>query len=135
MLRHYGQQEPHQHHRLDELQAAVVRTRLPYLTRWTARRRDIAKRNQAEFKHPGVRILPPPQESSRHVYYLFVITCSDRGALQRHLKANGVEPLIHYPVPPHKQEPCRSLPQDPMGLTHSDQHSRVCFCSVSSLPL
>lgn len=132
-LRHYGQHEPHQHpilgmnSRLDELQAAVLRTRLPYLKRWTIRRREIATRYHEGIKHPRVRLLPPPAEASRHVYHLFVVTCPERAALHRHLKTEGVESLIHYPIPAHRQEPCRSLPKDPQGLKRAEQHAQECL--------
>jgi len=71
--------------------------------------------------------LPPPAEVERHVYHLFVITCQQRDALQSHLKAQGVESLIHYPFPVHKLEVCRSLPQDPLGLKHTERHAASCL--------
>jgi dTDP-4-amino-4,6-dideoxygalactose transaminase len=133
VLRHYGQTEPHQHQilgmnsRLDELQAAILRTRLPYLERWTLRRREIARRYRQGIRHPQVRLLPPPSEDFRHVYHLFVVTCPERAALQQHLFTEGVESLIHYPIPAHQQEPCRSLPYDPLGLKHAEQHTQECL--------
>ena len=132
-LRHYGQQKPHQHpilgmnSRLDELQAAVLRTRLPYLKRWTIRRREIAERYHQGIRHPQVRLLPSPSEPSRHVYHLFVVTSTERARLQRHLRTEGIESLIHYPTPAHRQEPCRSLPHDPLGLKHAEQHTQECL--------
>ena len=132
-LRHYGQTEPHHHQllgmnsRLDELQAAILRVRLQHLTGWTKRRREIAKMYHAGIHNPQVRLLPPPAEVERHVYHLFVITCQQRDALQSHLKAQGVESLIHYPFPVHKLEVCRSLPQDPLGLKHTERHAASCL--------
>ena len=133
MLRHYGQHKPHHHSvlgmnsRLDELQAAILRTRLPYLKRWTTRRREIAARYHEGIRNPRVRLLPPPLEDSCHVYHLFVITCTKRAALQNHLTEQGVESLIHYPVPVHNQKPCRSLAHDPAGLLHAEQHAQECL--------
>ena len=131
-LRHYGQTEPHRHQllgmnsRLDELQAAILRVRLPNLECWTLRRREIAKMYHTGIHNPQVRLLPAPAEAERHVYHLFVITCQQRDALQAHLKAQGVESLIHYPIPVHKQEVCRSIPQDPLGLKHTERHAASC---------
>jgi dTDP-4-amino-4,6-dideoxygalactose transaminase len=133
VLRNYGQNELHQHQilgmnsRLDELQAAILRTRLPYLERWTRRRREIAARYCQGIKHSQIRLLPAPDDPSRHVYHLFVIRSAERKALQDHLKAQGVESLIHYPIPAHRQEPCRSLPHDPLGLKHAEQHTQECL--------
>ena len=132
-LRHYGQTEPHHHQllgmnsRLDELQAAILRVRLQHLTGWTQRRREIAEMYHANMRNPQVRLLPAPAEAERHVYHLFVITCPQRDALLAHLKAQGVESLIHYPIPIHWQEPCRLLARDPQGLRYSEQHAATCL--------
>lgn len=132
-LRHYGQTEPHHHQvvgmnsRLDELQAAVLRVRLQYLAGWTTRRRDIVRKYYANMRNLKVRLLPVPAEAEHHVHHLFVITSPQRDALQIHLKAQGIESLIHYPIPANKQEPCRSLPHDPLGLKHAEQHAEECL--------
>jgi len=94
--------------RLDDVQAAVLRARLPWLSRWTTRRRSLAaayRRLLAATACPersrGVR--PLEARDSGHVYHLFVVRSSERDALQAHLRASGVETLIHYPVPlPHQ---------------------------------
>jgi len=131
-LRHYGQTGLHRHQllglnsRLDEVQAAILRVRMPYLTTWTERRRNIAKQYHQRIKHPQVRLLAAPDEAERHVYHLFVITCPQRPELRDHLKSHGVESLIHYPIPAHKQEPCQWLPHDPFGLKHAEQHAEEC---------
>jgi dTDP-4-amino-4,6-dideoxygalactose transaminase len=82
--------------RLDELQAAVLRTRLPMLPRWTARRRALAA-NYRRLLTGSVRPLPARDEG--HVYHLFVVRSSERDALQEHLSASRIEALIHYPIP------------------------------------
>ena len=82
--------------RLDELQAAVLRARLPLLSGWTSRRRSLAaayRRGVSETVHP------PREHDAGHVYHLFVVRSADRDALQAHLRASGIETLIHYPVP------------------------------------
>ena len=87
--------------RLDDLQAAVLRARLPLLPHWTARRRALAEKYRRSL---GGSITPLKERDSGHVYHLFVVRSSERAALQTHLRASGIETLIHYPVP---------LPQQP----------------------
>jgi dTDP-4-amino-4,6-dideoxygalactose transaminase len=105
-LRNGGQTERYRHleagvnSRLDELQAAVLRARLPYLAQWTARRRDIAALYR-RLLPPAV--LPTRERDRGHVYHLFAIRSAARDALQAHLARAGVETLIHYPVPLHEQ--------------------------------
>ena len=82
--------------RLDELQAAVLRTRLPLLPRWTARRRAVAA-TYRRLLTGSVR--PLPHRDDGHVYHLFVVRSSERDALQAHLSASRIGTLIHYPVP------------------------------------
>ena len=139
ITRNYGQinRGHHPRHglnsRLDEIQAAALLARLPYLSSWTDRRRSIANRYHAEIRHPHVRLLAKPAEVERHVYHLFVINSPHRAALMDHLKSQGVESLIHYPVPAHCQDPCRLLPQDPLGLKHAERHAEECL-SLPSHP-
>jgi dTDP-4-amino-4,6-dideoxygalactose transaminase len=92
----YHHVEPGANSRLDEIQAAVLRARLPYLRRWTARRRAIAARYRSELAGAPVHV--PDERDSGHVYHLFPVLCSQREALQAHLTGAGVETLIHYPV-------------------------------------
>jgi dTDP-3-amino-3,4,6-trideoxy-alpha-D-glucose transaminase len=99
----YHHAEPGVNSRLDELQAAVLRARLPLLRQWTARRRALAARYRAAFAGaaPGGpdRIDVPPEKDTGHVYHLFVVRVGrGRDELQAGLAANGVETLIHYPV-------------------------------------
>jgi len=132
-LRNYGQTKSHYHQqfgmnsRLDEVQAAILRVRLSYLTNWTTCRREVANTYRERIKHPHVRLLPGPDQAESHVYHLFVITCPRRDALQAHLRTQGIESLIHYPIPAHKQEPCRSMPYDPLGLKYAERHAEECL--------
>ena len=132
-LRNGGQTSRYRHEeagansRLDELQAAILRARLPYLRRWTDRRRAIAARYRGAIANPAVTV--PPEVDAGHVYHLFPVLCAARDALQSHLKAQGVETLIHYPVP---------IPQQPALATAEPADcpvaNRVC-AEVLSLPL
>ncbi len=132
-LRNYGQSVRYQHpvaglnSRLDELQAAILRVRLTLLDDWVDRRRSIARAYTEGIRHPEVRPLPLPADPERHAHHLFVVTCPRRDALQAHLREQGVESLIHYPIPVHHQEPCRDLPRDPGGLARAEAHAATCL--------
>lgn len=101
-LRNGGQTSRYHHleaganSRLDELQAAILRARLPFLRSWTDRRREIARRYRDALG--GAAFAVPREFDAGHVYHLFPVLTSDRAALQAHLAAAGVETLIHYPV-------------------------------------
>ena len=85
--------------RLDEIQAAILDVKLRHLDEDNQRRQAIADYYINNVKHPEI-ILPTP---SRSVYHIFPILCERRDELQQYLKENGVETMIHYPIPPHKQ--------------------------------
>ena len=101
-LRNGGQRGRHEHEepgvnsRLDEMQAAILRARLPFLAGWTARRRELARSYRARLSHPSV--LVPPERDAGHVYHLFVVRSGRRSALRDHLREHGVETLVHYPT-------------------------------------
>lgn len=90
--------------RLDEVQAAILLAKLPYLDSWNALRQEIAARYCAEIKNPLIRLTPIPENSKSHVWHVFPVFCECRDELQKFLKDRGVETLIHYPIPPHLQE-------------------------------
>jgi dTDP-4-amino-4,6-dideoxygalactose transaminase len=87
--------------RLDEIQAAVLRVKLPLLDAWNARRRSIAERYSRGIANP--RVVCPPVPSEASVAHLYVITCDDRDSLRRHLFEAGVMSDVHYPIPDHLQ--------------------------------
>jgi dTDP-4-amino-4,6-dideoxygalactose transaminase len=93
----YHHLEPGINSRLDDLQAAVLRARLPRLRGWTERRRALAARYRSKLA--GAAVQPLPECDQGHVYHLLVVTTDDREALQADLAAKGIETLIHYPVP------------------------------------
>jgi dTDP-4-amino-4,6-dideoxygalactose transaminase len=97
----YHHLEPGINSRLDELQAAILRARLPRLRGWTERRRDLAARYRRRLAGAPVHV--PPERDPGHVYHLFVIRHHRRDDLQAHLRARGVDTLIHYPVPIPRQ--------------------------------
>jgi dTDP-4-amino-4,6-dideoxygalactose transaminase len=89
--------------RLDEIQAALLTVKLKGLDKDNQRRRDIAAYYLVNISNPKV-ILPEWDRSENHVFHLFVVRVSDRSRFQQYLTENGVQTVIHYPIPPHKQE-------------------------------
>jgi dTDP-3-amino-3,4,6-trideoxy-alpha-D-glucose transaminase len=132
-LRNGGQRGRYEHDqfgvnsRLDEIQAAVLRARLPHLKAWTSRRRHLAARYRTGLQGTVVEV--PPECDSGHVYHLFVVRASDRDRFQGQLAAEGIETLVHYPMPiPRQQAFADTAPADcPIA-------ARVC-AEVLSLPL
>lgn len=128
-LRNYGQSVRYHHpelgmnSRLDEIQAAMLSERLKWLHQFTEHRRHIAGAYRAGISNPIVRQLLPPDEPNAHVYHLYVINCPLRDALQAHLLSQGVQTLIHYPLPVHEQIPCHGLQRDSHGLKGSEKHA------------
>lgn len=88
--------------RLDELQAAILRAKLPALAAGNTRRREIAARYSAQLAASGLR-LPRTREAAEHVFHQFVVRTPSRDALQQHLRARGIPTAILYPVPIHLQ--------------------------------
>lgn len=109
LLRNYGSETkyynelPGVNSRLDELQAAFLNVKLPHLNGDNEKRRAIAKRYLTEIKNDKV-VLPYWDLSTNHVFHLFVIRTLNRQNLQDYLIQNGIQTMIHYPVPPHQQK-------------------------------
>ena len=109
LLRNYGQKDRYSYNiagynsRLDEIQAAILRIKLKYLSEWVEKRQKIA--NIYDIGLSDINLFKTRiDNSSTHAYHLYVISVEKRDVLQAHLKDNGVETLIHYPVPLHKQK-------------------------------
>lgn len=89
--------------RLDEIQAAILDVKLKHLDEDNTARQSIAKRYIEGIKNPLVT-LPVTLPQEMNVFHIFPILCERRDELQEYLKQNGVQTLIHYPIPPHQQE-------------------------------
>lgn len=89
--------------RLDEIQAAVLNIKLKYLDEDNRRRQEIAAYYYSNIHNPAI-ILPVRLTNENNVYHLFPILCAERDRLQQYLSENGIGTMIHYPIPPHKQE-------------------------------
>jgi len=107
-LRNYGSEKKYHNQfvginsRLDELQAAFLNVKLPNLDADNDKRRSIAKRYLSEIKNDKI-VLPTWDFSNNHVFHLFVVRTENRNDLKDYLLRNGIETVIHYPIPPHKQ--------------------------------
>ena len=123
----YHHVEPGLNSRLDEMQAAVLRARLPFLCAWTARRRVVAAAYRAALI--GAPVSVPRQFDAGHVYHLFPVRSARRALLMQHLAADGIETLVHYPVPIPRQPALAS--QSPADCPEA---TRACE-DVLSLPL
>jgi dTDP-4-amino-4,6-dideoxygalactose transaminase len=123
----YHHVEPGANSRLDELQAAILRARLPQLRDATARRRAIAARYRAALT--GGAISVPPECEAGHVYHLFPVRTLARDAFQAHMTTRGIETLIHYPVPIPRQPALAAA--DPANCPIADRVAE----QVVSLPL
>jgi dTDP-4-amino-4,6-dideoxygalactose transaminase len=108
-LANYGSQRKYvfrykgRNSRLDEVQAAVLRVKLRHLEEDNNRRRQIAKIYYEGLSNSSVT-LPTLLPDAQNVYHLFPILTENRDEVQQHLREKGIETLIHYPIPPHKQE-------------------------------
>ena len=89
--------------RLDEIQAAVLDVKLKHLDEDVAIRKQIAKYYIDNITNPEI-ITPIVKDWNAHVFHIFTIRCKRRDELQKYLTENGVQTIIHYPIPPHKQE-------------------------------
>jgi dTDP-4-amino-4,6-dideoxygalactose transaminase len=135
-LRNYGSRVKYVHEvagynsRLDDLQAAILRVKLRHLDAWNARRRDVAERYRASLSDCGV-VLPEVAADVEPSWHLFVIRTADREELQREMREDGIESLIHYPIPPHRQGAYRSLGHSEGDFPLAERLAR----EVLSLPI
>ncbi len=108
-LANYGSQKKYvfryrgRNSRLDEINAAVLRVKLKYLDEDNDRRRAVASQYVSGISNPLI-IMPERLPDPSNVYHLFPVLCPYRDALQLHLKEEGIGTVIHYPIPPHRQE-------------------------------
>lgn len=133
--RNYGQRKKYHHEfigvnsRMDEIQAAVLRTKLRHLNKWNRARRRIARIYNEEMDDLNI-VTPVEAHYAKHVYYLYVIRCRERERLRRSLAKRGIQTGIHYPTPVHKQRSYQKL-----GIQASlPRTERICK-EILSLPM
>ena len=102
--------------RLDEIQAAMLSVKLKHLENEIKLRRHITNRYLTEINNPEI-VLPRVTDKESHVWHLFVIQCKNRDKLQKHLSEAGIQSLIHYPIPPHKQQAYKELDHYSLPVT------------------
>lgn len=136
-LRNYGSQQKYynevigRNSRLDELQASVLRVKLPHLPSWTSQRQQVAAWYAQHLAGLGDLVLPAVATGATHVYHLYVVRTARREALQKHLTAQGVGTLIHYPVPPHLQQAYAHLRMAPGAFPIAEEMANTAL----SLPM
>lgn len=114
--------------RLDEIQAALLSVKLPFLDTDNQKRRTIAERYLHEIQNPKI-ILPKVNRFEGHVFHLFVIRTPNREQLQHYLQQNHIATLIHYPIPPHNQRALKEFNHLNFPVTEEIHHT------VLSLPM
>lgn len=154
-LRNYGSHQKYHNKykgmnsRLDELQAAILRVKLKHLDTGTEKRRQVAdyylshippvRRSLGEgassIQHQSSLILPHVADYGEHVWHLFVIRHPQRDALAKHLAEQGIQTMIHYPIPPHEQQAYPELSEYSLPITETI-HGEVLSLPMSPvLPL
>ena len=116
--------------RLDEVQAAILRVKLPHLNQWIENRRAAAGRYTAAFAGMGLQVPVEPAEAT-HVYHQYTLRVPERDRVQADLKAAGVESMIYYPVPLHLQKVHAHLGMREGAFPHSERAAR----EVLSIPM
>lgn len=116
--------------RLDELQAAVLDVKLKYIDEENEKRRAIAEKYISEIKNDKITLPALPENRKEHVWHLFVIRTEKRDALQHYLSGNGIQTLIHYPIPPHKQDAYKQMNQLSFPITEQI-HNQVLSLPIS----
>jgi dTDP-4-amino-4,6-dideoxygalactose transaminase len=136
MYANHGRREKYTHEmvginsRLDGLQAAILRVKLPHLDNWNS-----IRRHHADYYRHALRdcpiVLPAVHPEAEHVWHLFVVRVQDRNGLRRHLREHAIEAGIHYPIPVHRQPAYLKLGYATVSLPVTEQSAE----QVVSLPL
>lgn len=137
-LRNYGSEAKYQNEfigvnsRLDEIQAAFLNVKLPHLDVENSIRKAIAKRYLSEIKNDKITLptLSLRGTKQSHVFHLFVIRTENREELQQYLLENGIQTMIHYPIPPHQQKAFKEWNQLSFPITEKI-HKEVLSLPIS----
>lgn len=117
--------------RLDEMQCAFLRAKLPHLEKWNEFRRNVADRYLKEIKNPLITLPVKSDEVYEHIYHVFVIRCDRRDELEKYLNDNGILTVKHYPIPMHLQQAYSDLGLKEGDLPIAEEISKT----VLSIPM
>lgn len=117
--------------RLDEMQAAFLRVKLPYLDRWNEERRKTADRYLEEITNPLIKLPLPSTAEYEHIYHVFAVRCDRRDELEKYLAENEIGTVKHYPIPIPMQEAYKDSGSGEEGIPIAAEISRT----VLSIPL
>lgn len=117
--------------RLDEIQAAFLRCKLPHLDKWNSERQKIAKKYFDGITNPLITLPLQVDEDYDHIYHVFVIRCDRRDELESYLNKNGIGTVKHYPIPMHLQLAYQDLNIQEGSLPIAEEISRT----VLSIPM
>jgi dTDP-4-amino-4,6-dideoxygalactose transaminase len=134
-LRNYGSHKKYENifkgvnSRLDEIQAAILSVKLPHLDDDNGKRREIALYYIDHIKNPLITI-PSNTHPTHHVWHLFVIRTGERNRFIEYLQENDIQSLIHYPIPPHKQNAYKEWNDDSYEISEK-MHNEVVSLPIS----
>ncbi len=137
LLRNYGSEVKYYHElegynsRLDELQAALLSLKLHYLDQWNEERIQLAHYYTQALSEIEQIAVPSYEKTFRHIFHLYVIRIKEREQLIRHLSENGIQTVIHYPVPAYRQKAYQHLNLQPTDFPMTEKIASECL----SLPL
>jgi dTDP-4-amino-4,6-dideoxygalactose transaminase len=136
MLRDLGMRVKYHHeikgfnHRLDTMQAAVLRVKLRHLDDWNAARRQVARQYDDRLADSPI-VIPSTPDWAEHIYHLYVIRTEDRDAMQKHLNQAGIASGLHYPIPIHLQPAYQELGYQEGDFPITEQYAK----EILSLPM
>ena len=117
--------------RLDEMQAAFLRVKLPHLDKWNADRKRIAEKYLCGINNLLIKLPLSSTDEYEHIYHVFVIRCDRRDELEKYLNDNGIGTVKHYPIPMHLQEAYKELALQQGDLPIAEEISNT----VLSIPM
>ncbi|PWN65355.1 DegT/DnrJ/EryC1/StrS family aminotransferase [Chryseobacterium viscerum] len=118
--------------RLDELQAAILDIKLKYIEDENEARRKVARLFIEGIKNPKIILPENPSDEKEHVWHVFVIRTENRDALQAYLTEKGIQTIIHYPIPPHKQQAYKEWNEESFPISEKI-HEEVLSLPISSV--
>ena len=131
-LRNYGQSVRYEHpelglnSRLDEIHAAMLTERLKSLDEFVRTRRQIALVYYSKVRNERLKLVGSAEDCNEASFHLFVLCVEERARFMEYMRENGVDTLIHYPLPIHFQKPTLDVLRDPQGLPNAESFARHC---------